>query len=71
MTSDEIKKAMVNFSPVQYDGIVYKRISAYIYRIYPSPNTGKWKQTFQVELQDMRAQSVTIAEADKVELAEV
>jgi hypothetical protein len=68
MTSDEIKKAMREFSPVRYKGIEYKNINAYTYRIYRNPQTGKFKETFQLELQDKMANSVTIAEAEKVEL---
>lgn len=68
MTSEEIKRAMREFSPVRYKGIVYKKINAYIYRIYVNPNTGKYKEAFQLELQDAKANSITIAEAEKVEL---
>lgn len=68
MTSEEIKKAMVSFSPVRYKGIEYKKINAYIYRIYVNPNTGKHKEAFQLELQSKTGNSVTIADAEKVEL---
>lgn len=70
MTSEEIKKAMVNFSPVIHRGIIYQRINAYIYRIYKSPHTGKHKEAFQLELQDKNGNSVTIANADDVKLLE-
>lgn len=70
MTSAEIKQAMVNFSPVIYRGIKYQRIGAYIYRIYVSPHTHKYKEAFQLELQDKNGQSVTIASADDVTLLE-
>lgn len=70
MTSAEIKAAMQNFSPVRYKGIEYKQINAYIYRIYRNPQTGKYKETFQLELLDKNENSVTIAEAEKVELIE-
>lgn len=70
MTSEQIKKAMVNFSPVRYNGVEFKNINAYTYRIYRNPNTGKFKEAFQLELQDKYANSVTIAEAEKVELIE-
>lgn len=68
MTSDEIKKAMREFAPVVYKGNKYERINAYIYRIYRNPNSGKYRETFQLELQSIGANSVTIAEADKVTL---
>ena len=68
MKSDEIKKAMREFLPVVYKGNEYERINAYIYRIYRNPNSGKYRESFQLELQSIGANSVTIAEADKVEL---
>ena len=68
MTSDEIKKAMHEFSPVMYNGIVYKRITAYIYRAVRKPMSNTYKAVFQLELLDRNEQSVTIAEAEKVEL---
>lgn len=70
MTSEQIKKAMRGFAPVRYKGIEYKQINAYIYRIYRNPQTGKFKEAFQLELQDKKTNSVTIAEAEKVELIE-
>lgn len=70
MTSDEIKRAMREFSPVRYKGIEYAKINAYIYRIYVNPKTGKFKEAFQLELQDKHGHSITIAEAEKVELIE-
>lgn len=68
MTSDEIKKAMREFSPVRYNGIIYKRISAYIYRAVRVPMSNTFKGVLQVELLDKNENSVTIAEAEKVEL---
>lgn len=59
---------MREFAPVIYRGIEYQKINAYIYRIYENPHTRKWKETFQLELQDKRANSVTIANADDVKL---
>ena len=68
MTSDEIKKTMRDFAPVVYKGNEYERINAYIYRIFRNPNSGKYKESLQLELQSIGANSVTIAEADKVTL---
>ncbi len=69
MTSEEIKKAMIDFSPVKYKGIIYKRIAAYIYRVIePRPN--KYKTVLQVELVDRTKNSVTVADAEAVELVE-
>lgn len=67
-TSAEIKQAMVNFTPVIHRGIEYKKINAYIYRIYVNPNTGKYKETYQLELQDKNTNSVTIADPKEVKL---
>ncbi len=68
MTSEEIKKAMLNFTPVIYDGIEYERINAYIYRIVKTHQAGKYKTIMQVELHDKKTNSVTIADAKKVEV---
>lgn len=68
MTSEEIKKAMREFSPVQHNGIEYKRITAYIYRVVETHKRGTFKTVLQVELLDRGGNSVTIAEAEKVEL---
>lgn len=71
MTSEEIKKAMLSFSPVKYKGITYKRISAYIYRVVETSKPNEYKTILQVELLDRGGNSVTVVEADKIELAEV
>ena len=68
MTSEEIKKAMHEFSPVRYKGIPYKRIAAYIYRAIETHKRGTFKIVLQCELLDYGENSVTIAEAEKVEL---
>lgn len=67
MTGDEIKKAMHEFKPVRYDGINYKRITAYIYRVVQT-RRGTYKSVLQLELLDYCEHSVTIAPAEKVEL---
>ena len=67
MTSEEIKKAMHEFLPVRYDGINYKRITAYIYRVERT-RRGTYKIVMQCELLDYCEHSVTIAPAEKVEL---
>lgn len=68
MTSEEIKKAMHEFKPVRYKGIEYKRITAFIYRAIRVPMSNNFKGILQVELLDYNENSVTIAEAEKVEL---
>ena len=70
MTSDEIKKAMHEFKPVRYKGIEYEKITAFIYRAVPVPMSNKFRGILQVELLDKNKNSVTIAEAEKVELIE-
>lgn len=71
MTSEEIKKAMLSFSPVKCKGITYKRISAYIYRVVETSKPNEYTTILQVELLDRGGNSVTVVEADKIELAEV
>lgn len=68
MTSAEIKTAMQNGSPVKFNGIEYKSITAYIYRRVIDIHTGMNKFIFQCELIDRNGHSVTIADAEKVEL---
>lgn len=70
MTSEEIKAAMYAFAPVRYQGQTYSRITAYIFRVVESVHRGTYRTIFQVELLDRNRNSVTIAEADKVELVE-
>lgn len=70
MTSDEIKKAMREFLPVQHNGIKYRRISAYIFRIIAGRKKGTYKEVLQVELEDYNGHSVTLADPAKVELTE-
>lgn len=70
MTSEQVKEAMRNFSPVIYDGIEYKRITAYIYRVIKSKHEATFKTILQVELLDRKECSVTIADPKKVELKE-
>lgn len=69
MTSEEIKKAMHEFTPVIHDGIKYQRITAYIYRVIAT-RRGTYKTVMQCELLDYNGHSVTIAEAEKVRIAE-
>ena len=59
---------MRELAPVLYKGIEYQKINAYIYRIYVNPHTRKYKETFQLELQDKRGNSITIANANAVTL---
>lgn len=68
MTSEEIKNAMHQFAPVRYNGVRYDRITAYIYRAVETQKRGKYKIVLQCELLDLCGNSVTVAEAEKVEL---
>lgn len=70
MTSEEIKAAMYNFSPVRYEGRRYKRITAYIFRVVALPGRNAYKTVLQVELLDANLNSVTIADANKIEILE-
>lgn len=70
MTSAEIKQAMQAFAPIEYNGAVYERITAYIYRIIKDPHTGKFRAIFQVELLAKSGNSVTIASTDKIRVYE-
>ena len=70
MTSEEIKQAMLNFTPVVYEGIEYERITAYIYRVVALHKEGNYKTVLQVELLDKNSNSVAIADAKKVSIAE-
>lgn len=68
MTSEQVKEAMLKFTPVKYKGIVYKRITAYIYRVIKSKHRDTFRTIFQVELLDQNEHSVTIADPTKVEV---
>lgn len=69
MTSEEIKQAMRNETPVTYKGVKYDKITAYIYRAVKDNHTGKIKFIFQVEVVDHCGNSVSIVDAGKVEVA--
>ena len=68
MTSEEIKDAMLKFKPVKCDGISYSRISAYIYRVVETSKPGVFRSILQCELLDRNKNSITIVNAEKVEL---
>ena len=70
MSSEEIKQAMHTFARVKYKGTTYQRITAYTYRVIPSKHRNTYKAVFQCELLDVCGNSVTVVEAEKVELAE-
>lgn len=61
MTSEELKSAFVAGTPVEHNGIIYKRISALIYRA-----NEKNELRVQVELEDKNTNSITIAESNQV-----
>ena len=66
MTSEEIKQAMKTLAKVKYRGVIYDRITAYIYRVVSHEKN--YKTVLQCELLDKCGNSVVIAEAEKVEL---
>ena len=61
MTIDELKTAFATEEPVVHFGNVYKCVSAIIWR---KDKTGR--RVVQAELQDMKVNSVTIVNPDKV-----
>lgn len=61
MTNDQLKEVLFSKKPVECNGITYRRISALIYR-----KNEKGGLRVQVELEDMKAHSVTIAEPSRV-----
>lgn len=63
MTIEEAKTAFYAESPVVYDGTLYNRISALIYRKIKGGGT-----YLALELQDKNKRSVTIALPDRVEI---
>lgn len=64
MTKDDAKAAFLAATPVQHGGIEYDRISALIYRIKAGT------VVMSVELASMKANSVTIAAPERVEIAQ-
>lgn len=68
ISSERIKAAMQNFTPVEFDGKVYDCITAYIYRVVKDRMTSKYKGVFQVELLDKCKFSVVIAPIDKIKI---
>lgn len=61
MTNEEIKDALYAETPVEFNGIIYRRISAIIYR-----KGQNIKTNITVELLDKCEHSVTIAPAKDV-----
>ena len=61
MTNDEAKTALINRTPVTYNGILYSYISAIIYRYDTSNNL-----IVSAELLDKNKRSVTIAQIKDV-----
>lgn len=66
MTSEEVKQAMLDGSPVKYRDAEYKGIVAYIYRRVTDVHSGKVKFILQCELLDRSGHSVVIVDAEKV-----
>ena len=68
----DIMNAMLKQKPVEYEGIKYGCISAFIIRTRVS-HTCKMKTPYilQVELMSKRTHSVTIADPQKVKILEV
>ena len=61
MTNEELKKALFEETPVKFGGITYEKVTAIIYR---KKENGV---AVSAELLDRCKNSVTIAEAERVE----
>ena len=71
MKPADIRKAIDERLPVVYDGKVYPRMTAYIYRMIRDPYSGRYHSILQVELlSKSNSNSVLIVDPRKVELAE-
>lgn len=62
MTYNEAKKAFNDQSPVKHKGIEYKHINAIVFRRIDG------EKVIQLELQDKKAKSVTVARLEAVSL---
>ena len=62
MTYNEAKKAFDGQSPVKHKGIEYKHINAIVFRRIDG------EKVIQLELQDKKAKSVTVARLEAVSL---
>ena len=67
MTSNEIKQAMLNGTPVVCDGVQYQRITAYVYRAFKDSHSGKISCRLQCEVLDRSGRSVSVVDAERVE----
>lgn len=67
MKGNEVKAAMMEQTPVVFNGIVYPKITAVIYR--KAPDGVNVRVT--LELLDKNRRAVVIAEAERVERAQV
>ena len=68
MTSEEIKQAMRDETPVKCNGVEYSKINAFIFRSIKDKHTGVIHFKLQCELLDRCARSVSIVDAANVEL---
>lgn len=66
MTVNELKRAFMDERPVKFNGIIYQKITAVIYR---KTTDGKAVRV-QGELLDKNGRAVAIAAADRISLAE-
>ena len=70
MSPQETKDAIDRKLPVLYEGKVYPRINAYIYRMIRDPYNGKEHTILQIEIQDKVNNSVFIADPRKVSVVQ-
>lgn len=66
MTTADLKRAFIDECPVRYNGIIYQRVTAVIYRKTPD----KAGLLVQGELLDKNGRAVMIAAAERIEVEE-
>lgn len=69
-TSDQIKKAMIQETPVEYDGVEYAYIIGYCCRPTRPDVHGKRRLYAEVELKSKIANSVTVASPNQITIHE-
>ena len=69
-SSEQIKAAMLDYTPVEYDGCEYTRITAYIYRVSERDAYGKRRAFMQAELLSRTGNSVVIVNPNKIIIKE-
>lgn len=63
MTNEELKDALITEKPVEYNGSIYKHVSAIIWR-----KDGSGKRVVQAELMDKNTHSIVIVDPSRVNM---